>query len=1004
MPPNTPPGSSPPYKLSLCPLLVGRAPQVELLEEQLAQASHQARIILVGGEAGIGKTRFVSKVRALAQERGFTLRQGNCFEPDRRLPYAPLLDLVRYYIAAQAPPPGEIPPDLLYLLPEFSARVDTRLPPLEPEHHKKRIFQALTQFLTHSEPVRPRVVLIEDLHWSDETSLEFLLYLARQLGTQPILLLLTYRSDESNPGLYHFLAELDRQRLATEIVLTPLSRSEIEEMIRSIFELKQPVRSDFLDRMYMLTDGNPFFLEETLKSLIASGEIYFANEQWQRKPLQELNIARSVQDAVQRRTEQLGEPAQKVLALAAVAGRRFDFGLLKELSQMNEPELVLVLKQLMDAQLVVEDSADQFAFRHALTRETVYGSLLRRERKGLHRRVGETLEHVHEAAIEPYVADLAYHYHAAGTWSKALEYAQRAGEMAQAMYAPHEAVEQYSRALEAAEQLSTPLPRVLHARGQAYETIGEFEPARADYEKGLGIARALEDGKAEWQALMDLGFLWASRDYTQCGDYFAQALARARAANDPLSLAASLNRIGNWYVNLDQPDQALPYHTEALEIFRQANDANGAAETLDLMGLTYEIAGDLKQAYGYLAESVAHLRALGNQPRLISSLTELSSLGETHLNSTVVPAELLYEQTTSMGKEALKLSKEIGLRSGEAYAQAMLGLYQGYYGDYAQALQSVRECLRLTEEIDHVQWNCFAHVALGCLYHDLFAFEAARKECEHGLMLAQNMGSSIFIYFASEMLALTLIARRDPESAEAVLNAALGPDPLSRITFIKRLCIAALGELELARGDAVRALEIADQLITTAANLTAESVIPRLWKLRGEALARLERFEEAERVLTAARTAAQGQGIRPTLWRIHFALGKLYQLQDRRKEAEVEYAAARRIVQEIAEDVPDPELRATLLQGTDHLLPRPRALSRRRAEKAQFGGVTAREREIAGLIAEGKSNREIADRLVLSERTVAAHIASILSKLGFNSRTQIAVWAVKVELAPKEKK
>ncbi len=144
--------------------------------------------------------------------------------------------------------------------------------------------------------------------------------------------------------------------------------------------------------MYTLTEGNPFIIEELLKSLIEAGDIFDEQGRWKRKELRELHIPRSVRDAVQQRTAHLSESARQVLHLAAVAGRHFDFALLQELTQQDEAQLLRLIKELMAAQLVVEESAEQFAFRHALTRQAVYGQLLVRERKALHRTIAETFE------------------------------------------------------------------------------------------------------------------------------------------------------------------------------------------------------------------------------------------------------------------------------------------------------------------------------------------------------------------------------------------------------------------------------------------------------------------------------------------------------------------------------------------------------------------------------------------------------------------------------------
>jgi predicted ATPase len=137
------------------------------------------------------------------------------------------------------------------------------------------------------------LLVLEDLHWSDDTSLEFLHYLARRCAAHRLLLLLTYRSDEVRPGLHHFLAQLDRERLVKEILLARLTRDEVEAMLRAIFALPPSARLELPDPIYALTEGNPFFVEEALKSLIAVGEIFYANGRWDRKPLGELHVPRS---------------------------------------------------------------------------------------------------------------------------------------------------------------------------------------------------------------------------------------------------------------------------------------------------------------------------------------------------------------------------------------------------------------------------------------------------------------------------------------------------------------------------------------------------------------------------------------------------------------------------------------------------------------------------------------------------------------------------------------
>jgi predicted ATPase len=201
---------------------------------------------------------------------------------------------------------------------------------------------------------------------------------------------------------------------------------------------------NLLDSLYTLTEGNPFFIEEILKSMIASGELIFTNDEWVAKPSHELHLPRNIQDAVQQRIGRLSEASKRILTLAAVAGQRFDFALLQQLTHDDEQQLLAVMKELIAAQLVIEESADQFAFRHALTQQAIYTQLLVRERRTLHHAIAETLENLYATTLEHYVEELAYHFYKAEVWEKALKYGQLAGDKAQALFSPRAAIEHYT--------------------------------------------------------------------------------------------------------------------------------------------------------------------------------------------------------------------------------------------------------------------------------------------------------------------------------------------------------------------------------------------------------------------------------------------------------------------------------------------------------------------------------------------------------------------------------
>src|SRR2546423_803078 len=245
---------------AVCPVLIGREASLASFERVFEQVkSGQGQTILVSGEAGIGKSRLVAEARARVEREQAHFLQGHCFEQDRSLPFAPLLDLLRTLLLSGSRTEtlrslAPVAPELIKLLPDLTLWLPevTPTPALSPEQEKRRLFVALTSFVLGQAEQRPLVLTIEDLHWSDDTSLEFLLYLTRHLRSRPLLLLLTYRSEEVHPALAHFLSALDRERAAVECSLTTLTMEEVQAMLRAIFQLKRPVRHDFLEALYQL--------------------------------------------------------------------------------------------------------------------------------------------------------------------------------------------------------------------------------------------------------------------------------------------------------------------------------------------------------------------------------------------------------------------------------------------------------------------------------------------------------------------------------------------------------------------------------------------------------------------------------------------------------------------------------------------------------------------------------------------------------------------------------
>lgn len=999
--PSTDPMRHPSSNSMLCPTLVGRDGYLQTLL-RLRKKAHQrqGQIALINGEAGIGKSRLLREF--CQQSPAAVILQSGCYALDQMQPYAPLVTLLRALLDLESTESRHI----VELTRLWQGLRSATVAPIDKEQSdgeqaQQRLLQALTQHLidvARSQREQPLVLIFEDLHWCDDASLEYLTYLAQNLGDHSILLLLTWRSEAVTPRLTRCLATIERTRLATELRLVPLNLGELETMMGHIFARQHAIRADFLTALHTLTEGNPFFTEEILRSLVATGDIFMAAGQWERKPLEHIRIPRTVQAAVQQRTALLSPAAQQLLTLAAVIGRSFDFPLLQHLAATNERILLNLLRELIDAQLVVESSADTFLFRHELTRQAVYAALLMRERRLLHRAIVEAMHTVYPMTEDDVLlTDLAYHCFQGELWEEAMRYTTAAGARAQRLYSPVAAIEHYTHALLAARHLAIIPPATLHqARGKMYEMVGGFEAARGDYEQALDIARQAGDVRAEAQTLLDLGFLWTGRDYARAGAYFQEAVAAARALDDASILANTLNRIGLWQTHAERPAMGLLQQQEALAIYEQVDDARGIAETLDLLGVTAFMGGDLALGWHYFRRAIALCRANGNRAQLATHLLTASVRGGAWLTDTLVwgmvgdtsDTDLCMEEC----EEAVTLARELHWPATEAYASIMLGHILGVRGYFDRALDAAQRAVRIAQEIDHRMWLINGHAICGLLHLEMLTLASAQEHLERAQEMADGLNSLYMRYKMSSELSRVYTAQGQLAHANQLLHPIIKTTPPME-TLAQRMIWAAHVEWLLADGQPDRARTIVEQLIAAACNMTAGTVIPRLWYLHGKSLAALGREDAAIATLHAAATAAQFWGNLPISRRIYVSMGKAYVATGQRAEAHAAFAQARAATDQLAAHMPTDALRTHFNQEATRDLPQVARISPQKAMQQQFDGLTTREREVATLVAQGRSNRAIADELVLSERTIEKHVENIMAKLDVSNRTQIAVWA-----------
>jgi DNA-binding CsgD family transcriptional regulator len=486
-----------------------------------------------------------------------------------------------------------------------------------------------------------------------------------------------------------------------------------------------------------------------------------------------------------------------------------------------------------------------------------------------------------------------------------------------------------------------------------------------------------------------------AHDYTRAEDYLVRALDVAQGLSDPALLAHSLNRVGNIYANTERQVEAVPMHTEALALFERLGDVRGQAASLDLLGSAHGMLGDMLATIRCYEHAIELFRRTDDRPGLVSCLA-VSLLRLSYYTRTSVSVASSYAELVRDAQEALRLAQEIDSPPHEATVRVYFAYALGALGRFAEALEWARRGLAIADEIDNPFWQVLAHQVLGAVCLDLLAYEDARRHLETAYGISEPTGSLDQWLNVVGYLVPAVIAAGATEHAVDLL-AACGPHlHVQPRSMVLRSLLAGQIELELALGRPAAALETVDRVLAAAPH-AAVGNIPYLYRQRGTALAALGNLTEAEATLQAALATSEAIGTAPETWRIQLALGRIHQARRRFAAAEQAFAAARAIVDTLAANLPDESLRTTFTRRAQALIPAI-TLTERRAAKQAAGGLTAREREIARLVAQGRSNVEIAAALVLSRRTVEVHVSNIMGKLGFTARTQVAVWAAGREL------
>jgi class 3 adenylate cyclase len=446
---------------------VGREREMERLQEKLADAlSGLGSVAMVVGDAGIGKTRLLQEFATYARLRGAQVLWGAAYEGEARLPYGPFAEALRDYVSRTSvevlrKAVTEGSSVLAPLAPELKAKLPDlpEPPPVAQEAEAYRLFQEVTEFLKNASTSAPLVLVLEDLQWADKGTCSLLQHLARRLAGGRLLVAISCREAELEPShpLREGLPHLRRESGFWELPLKGLRESEVTELIAVLAE--QEVPQPLVLALHQGTEGNPFFVQETLKHLIETEVLYQEEGQWTSKAttISDIGLPESVREVMERRLADLSEECRRLLQVGAVLGRRFSPSLAQRVAELDEEVVLRAVEEALAAQAVREQRQERrtyYQFTSTLLRENLYGHLSALRRERLHLRAAHALEEAYPDRLDDYAAELAYHYREAGEGAPAetaYRWTVKAAEHAVAAYAPAEAVPLYRSALELAD-------------------------------------------------------------------------------------------------------------------------------------------------------------------------------------------------------------------------------------------------------------------------------------------------------------------------------------------------------------------------------------------------------------------------------------------------------------------------------------------------------------------------------------------------------------------------
>jgi class 3 adenylate cyclase/tetratricopeptide (TPR) repeat protein len=694
---------------------VGRRRELGVILDCLKRVrAGRGQVVVLVGEAGVGKSRLLYEFRRAVREEPVTVLEGKCVSYGKGIPYLPVLDVLKGICQIEE---GDNPlqirekveqllrqkaPDLVplvpFLLDLLSVSVeDPAFHSLDAKEKRARTFEAIRALMLREVERQPLILVIEDLHWADRTTEEYLKFLADGIEGSPILLFLTFRSEHT------FLSgELPH---VTRIVLDVFSDVEAEAMVGLLLgdrEIPPPLTRVILGK----GEGNPLFLEEITTALLQRGTIVSKNGS--ATPVvggPAIRIPDSIQDIIRARIDRLEDNAKRTLQTAAVIGREFSLRLLTQAAQM-EGEVQRHLEQLKQLEFIYEKRffpEMEFTFKHTLTQDVAYESLLVHRRRELHGVIARAMEEIFADRLEEHSPVLAYHYVRGHEAAKATDYLVRAGDRAMRLYANAEAAVHYTEALAQVEKQPESL-RQAEQRVDVVMKLCGVSGSSADFQRDLGN--------------------------------LAGALSVAERIGDRRRQSQVLYWVGRTHYVLGHVAPGIEHAERALTIADELGDDSLAAMPVNLLGRSYFVMSDFKKACPILERNSSQLERIGNR---VEAATAYAGLGWS------LAMIGRFDRALQAADRGLAIAQEIGHLPTEAACYHYRACTRFPRGEWSQAIEDIRRAQAAAERTGD---SFRAYLTTGFLGGFLVMtgeHDAGVEILERTFQAAERLGTTLFL-------------------------------------------------------------------------------------------------------------------------------------------------------------------------------------------------------------------------------------------------------------------